>query len=244
MAPNVKQLHLLAHSIADLEIVTSKYAPLTQETTQEVVATPAVVASSSIESVSYWDWPADVPAVEEPKKDLFSASFLEANLIKECQQESSNVAVVNADENDCQSSHDYWTWPAATTTGPQEEETRRIASDNYWAWKTPAEETATTDSEEEQALKEAYSKAYWEWRSDDVNQAAVVEDNDAVVRSILQNENIRAVFSVERLVEHLKANQLPESVGLSSCRDSNDYWDWNAKSTPVVAAADQGYWDW
>ena len=155
MAPNVKQLHLLASSLADLEVVQAKYLPLTHPASDQQVAQPTTQAPSvpsrtpaQIEaSASYWDWQPEVPsvqeeAVEEPKKDLFSAASIEANLIKDSQRTASANIVVAEDtaENDyywqerveqadqTKPQHDdYWFSPA----NPEEAHIQAILNDEF-----------------------------------------------------------------------------------------------------------------
>ena len=133
MAPNVKQLHLLASSLADISVVQAKYLPLTHSTEQAVqqaAPVPSRTPAQIAESDSYWGWSADVPSTpviqqeeEQPTKDLFSAASIEANLIKDSQRTPSADIIVASDaaEND-----DYWAEATASAdkTKPQH--------DDYW----------------------------------------------------------------------------------------------------------------
>lgn len=133
MAPNVKQLHLLASSLADIDVVQAKYLPLThsaEQAVQEQQTAPSRTPAQIAESDSYWGWTADVPSTpvvqeeEQPAKDLFSAASIEANLIKDSQRTTSADIIVASDaaEND-----DYWaeaSTVSASKTKPQH--------DDYW----------------------------------------------------------------------------------------------------------------
>lgn len=194
MAPNRKQLNLL--SLADLDIpVQAKFLPLThpleqaQQTIKERVRTPTKPVTT--ETASYWDWPADVP--EEPK-DLFSASSLESNLIKDSQRELSSDIVYATDvaENDdywnesveepvsvTKPQHDtYWSWPA----DPEDARIAAILKDEATRQQFSAdrivEDLVNTRSIDTSSQQKPESDSYWSWES---SPALIVSESlDAV----------------------------------------------------------------
>ena len=149
MAPNVKQLHALASSLADINVVQAKYLPLTHQTTvqqQEETSAPSVPVRSPAqiaESDSYWSWTADVPvAVAEeqleqpalPNKDLFSAAAIEANLIRDSQRPAAKELVVAADAAD----HDDY-WAEASSSSSSVDQTKPQHDDYWYAPANPEE---------------------------------------------------------------------------------------------------------
>lgn len=85
MAPNLKRISLLSHSLSDLQVVRSKDA---------LYQSPVAV----VDSEAYWEWTAP--------KDLFSADHLAGNLIKASQQRTTADTQQQQQQNS--SSDDYW----------------------------------------------------------------------------------------------------------------------------------------
>eukprot|EP00339_Tiarina_fusa_P006166 CAMPEP_0117026322 /NCGR_PEP_ID=MMETSP0472-20121206/19367_1 /TAXON_ID=693140 ORGANISM="Tiarina fusus, Strain LIS" /NCGR_SAMPLE_ID=MMETSP0472 /ASSEMBLY_ACC=CAM_ASM_000603 /LENGTH=261 /DNA_ID=CAMNT_0004733305 /DNA_START=48 /DNA_END=833 /DNA_ORIENTATION=+ len=260
MAPNRKNLTglLQALSSSDLESLQSsvqpKFLPLThpveqakqqqqqhhpQQTTQ-----PQTPRQPQNESASYWEWTSEDVVEEAEPVDLFSASRLEANLIKDAnaaaqQQESQQVAAHD----------DYWaeadqqqiSEQAVVETAPQHVDA------SYWDWTSKQEE----------------SQSYWEWESPKVaphvvNPSAYPSkanywdwETQESVKAVLESEAAREFLAAANIVRQLQAAAPVSSSGTKS--SSDDYWTgsehlgdeyWQAASTPVVAATGSaGYWD-
>jgi hypothetical protein len=95
MAPNRKSLvdTLSSGDLAGLQdTLQSQYKPLTSavadskelQAAQTNESVEAITAPKDSLSVSYWDWPADAEVQQDAANiDLFSASYIEANLKKE-----------------------------------------------------------------------------------------------------------------------------------------------------------------
>jgi len=153
MAPNVKQLHLLASSLADIQVVQAKYMPLTHASVsvqQQVTPSASTPAQNVEASASYWEWSApttvaDVPIAITGKKDLFSSASMEANLIQDSQRVISEDVVVSIDTESDNDSYwqerveesavdmtepqhdDYWYSPA----NPEEAHIQAILNDEF-----------------------------------------------------------------------------------------------------------------
>ena len=116
MAPNRKNVSGIVQALSnnDLESlqnsVEPKYLPLTHPSEeakhQQQEETVAVAPQKAQDSDSYWDWPSP-EIVEEPETvDLFSASRIEANLIKEAEDiRDSNVWLRILSVPDCFQAH-------------------------------------------------------------------------------------------------------------------------------------------
>lgn len=265
MAPNRKQLNLLATSLADLELVQpqAKYLPLTHpsEQAQETVQTPKIQSSEA--PASYWDWEANVP--EEPK-DLFSAAAIEANLIKDSQRAPSANVIRASDvsENDC-----YWdetVEEVSTTTKPQH--------DTYWSWPAQAQSALIQAILEEEAASQKLSTAkllknllnsrsaaaksqpnpasdnYWEWPSQATNEdldeaysrAYWEWESDLPSSTPSNSEVIAALLQQEACRQILSLERMEKNLkefrasgDATQASSSDSYWAW-----PTV---EDNYWD-
>ena len=117
MAPNLKHLTVLSQSLSDLKVIRPK----------DSVFQPQ---QPSVDSDSYWEWPAEKPI------DLFSASHIESNLIQQASESKTN------DEEEpsktLEFSDEYWAErdqddDAAQVSSPQHEPKVEIDSDTYWS---------------------------------------------------------------------------------------------------------------
>jgi hypothetical protein len=143
MAPNQKRnvLNLQTFAEEDLQLVVPKqYLPLTSLPLSDALSkNDAVEVKTSIKSSSddYWQWDASVKTTTpttEKKKDLFSASFFEASLLKESQRMANRregVTIIRAAKHE-EHPEDYWDAPQSTTRN----EANAAMSDNtgYWDW--------------------------------------------------------------------------------------------------------------
>jgi hypothetical protein len=261
MAPNRKQLNLL--SLADLDIpVQAKFLPLTHplEQAQQTIKEPVRTAAKPIvtECASYWDWTADVP--EEPK-DLFSASSLESNLIKDSQLELSSDIIYATDiaENDdywnesveepesaTKPQHDtYWSWPA----DPKDARIAAILKDEAARQQFLADKivedlvnTRPTDTPSQQKQE---SDSYWSWESssalivseslDEVYSQSYWEwkSDDRSKAQVNKAEIIRSILESEACRQVVSLAKIEESLQEATLPE-----------TCATQASSDEYWSW
>jgi hypothetical protein len=269
MAPNVKRLNLLASSLADLDIVQAKYLPLThpseqaQQSVQASIRTPAPTAS-------YWDWPADTPEEVEEPKDLFSASSLEANLVKDSQREASAdiIYATDAAEND-----DYWSERVVeeTITKPQH--------DSYWSWPAQPQEAHIQAILEDEATRQQLSAdkivknlvnsrfadrasqqnpacdSYWAWQSpaqvvsdslDEVYSQAYWEwkSDDRSKAEINKSEMIKTILASEACRQIVSLAKIEQNLKKSSLPATCATQASSDDYWSWAPAVEEGYWDW
>ena len=145
MAPNVKRVALLSHSLSDLRVIRPK----------DALYQPSVPV---INSESYWEWESPV--------DLFCADHVTANLLK------SKAAVVTSESSSTNASSDnYWAEEGVSSvTTPLQDESywteashTQTAADDYWSEAAPVHHAVPVSASywNEAVHSRTVSDSYW-----------------------------------------------------------------------------------
>jgi len=263
MAPNRKNIASLVDvlSSSDLQSLQStvqpKFLPLTDPSEQQQHTEQKQQAPQHVESVSYWDWPADVA---DEAVDVLSLSNIESNLVQ-----ATSVSV----ESNLVAEHDsYWadqaeeSTPTASVNKPQHVEA------SYWDW--PAEQDmkkstidnilaeerafclvsgATSEVIEKNSKPVSHSvqiesnkvcnDQYWTWGASGV--APHTMDSSHPANSYWDWETtdekpdaIKALLEYEAVRQMLTADNLVKQIqsqqvssASSANEGSDDYWSWS-----------------
>lgn len=249
MAPNQKQTFATLQSIPnpaeDGVLLAKPFPPLTSLVTSEEVA---VDNSSALNESHDYEEKTIEPAEENWKfatlKDLFSAAFIEANLLKESQRLASKkpdgVTIIRATIEE----EDVWKAPSPSvedffsTSRMIELEAARLAS------ATPVKNVACHDHYWSEGTEAPYCKVngatdfHWDWSQD----ATATH-----VALILKEEWARHLVSAQRMEELLLEDARTRRHYFDQTKAKNDpYWNWES---PTTVYADPGtinasYWEW
>jgi hypothetical protein len=259
MAPNRKNVASLLESLSsnDLQNLQStiqpKFLPLTDAREAEQHQQPQQQQVKAVESVSYWDWDANV--VEEPV-DVLSTANIASNLIQaaatvvsESQpvaahddywaDQSQPVVVVNKPQHvECS----YWEWPA-------EQDSKKATIDRILAEErafhlvsaAATEETERSASpvfllRQVQSHKESNDQ-YWAWESNQVASHTMdashpnanywdweEKTEEHPFQALLEYEAVRQMLTAENIVRQMQWTKVQECATQNK---SDDYWTWS-----------------
>lgn len=182
---------------------------------------------------SYWDWPEEVEATEEEKRQNLIAKILaeeeaclavstatiEANLLLDAQRRKRNDAnsheYVTAKDEDA--IVDYWDMPSEQDT--PEEDNEVIQAQHV------------SDPDHPLAL-------YWDWPAGPASAAA---RKQALIVKILEEENIRQNFMVKNIERNLTQSASANTDVVEEEKPSDRYWMWR---TVDEADPNSSYWEW